>query len=117
MKGYFKDERFFVRRVRDNKDGYLVFAPFITATEGLEMDDRSTINPNAEFGLFVNLGWVPLENKNDITMGNDPVPLLVHSNYYNNNKLLIFLTNANFHFLNRIHAVNQINSSTTRIQV
>lgn len=39
------------------------------------MDDRSTMNPNVEFGLFVNLGWVPLDNKDDITMGNDPVPL------------------------------------------
>ena len=77
VKGYFKDERFFVRRKRDDKDGYLVFAPFITAYEGIEMDDRSNINPNVEFGLFVNLGWVPLDNKDDITMGNDPVPLLV----------------------------------------
>jgi len=32
MTGYFKEERFFVARKRDGKVGYLVFAPFITAT-------------------------------------------------------------------------------------
>jgi surfeit locus 1 family protein len=29
--GYFKDERAFVKRQRNGQDGYLVFAPFITA--------------------------------------------------------------------------------------
>jgi len=32
IKGWFREERFFVRRSRDGKDGYLVFAPFITST-------------------------------------------------------------------------------------
>ena len=31
LRGYFKDERFFVRRARDGRMGYLVFAPFITS--------------------------------------------------------------------------------------
>ena len=34
------------------------------------------LNPNVETGIFVNLGWVPKENKDDIEMGSEPVPLL-----------------------------------------
>jgi surfeit locus 1 family protein len=33
LRGYFKDERFFVRRIRDGKDGFLVFAAFVTAVD------------------------------------------------------------------------------------
>jgi surfeit locus 1 family protein len=65
IKGYFKEQRFFVRRKRDNKEGYLVFAPFITAREVYDTNEESPNYP-AEFGLMVNLGWVPLDNKNDI---------------------------------------------------
>lgn len=34
MTGYFREERFFIKREKDGKKGYLVFAPFVTATEG-----------------------------------------------------------------------------------
>ena len=78
MKGYFKDERFFVRRTRDGRLGYLVFAPFVTAVENQDFAKREiNINPNVEITILVDLGWVPLENKKDIEMGNEPIPPLV----------------------------------------
>ena len=33
-------------------------------------------NPHGEISIFVNLGWVPIENKNDVEMSSEPVPLL-----------------------------------------
>jgi surfeit locus 1 family protein len=78
LKGYFKDERFFVRRTKDGRLGYLVFAPFVTAKQTLERVKReNVVNGEVEFSLFVNLGWVPLEHKKDIEMGNEPIPMLV----------------------------------------
>jgi len=76
IKGYFKEERFFIRRQRGDKEGYLVFAPFVTARTKLESDPNSTANPPLETSIFVNLGWVPLENKGDIEMSSEPVPVL-----------------------------------------
>jgi len=76
MRGYFKEERFFIRRERGGKNGYLVFAPFVTALRKPMAPGNESINPPYEHSIWVNLGWVPSENKEDITMGNDPVPLL-----------------------------------------
>lgn len=78
MKGYFKDERFFVRRTRDGRLGYLVFAPFVTAVEDLDYVKReANQNPPVEVTILVDMGWVPLENKKDIELGNEPIPPLV----------------------------------------
>ncbi len=79
MRGYFKDERFFIRRTRDGRLGYLVFAPFVTAVEQTDFVKRENIiNPPVEITVLVDLGWVPLENKKDIEMGNEPIPPLVN---------------------------------------
>lgn len=75
LKGYFKSERFFVRRARDGKEGYLVFAPFVTALQSTDIPEAAH-NPNLEYSVFVNLGWVPLENKGDVQMLPDPVPAI-----------------------------------------
>lgn len=80
LKGYFKDERFFVRRTKDSRLGYLVFAPFVTAKKTLEAVKReNVVNGQVEHTIFVNLGWVPLEHKKDIEMGNEPIPMLVRN--------------------------------------
>lgn len=79
MKGYFKDERFFVRRTRDGRLGYLVFAPFVTAVQETDFVKREgNPNPKIEFSILVNLGWVPVENKKDIELGNQPLPPIVY---------------------------------------
>ncbi|KRX05491.1 hypothetical protein PPERSA_04528 [Pseudocohnilembus persalinus] len=75
IQGWFREERFFVRRQRDGKEGYLVFAPFITSTRKLESEHNSAVNPQENNTVFVNLGWVPLENKLDIEMTGEPVEL------------------------------------------
>lgn len=78
MKGYFKDERFFIRRARDGRLGYMVFAPFVTAVQKTDFVARETVvNTPVEITILVNLGWVPVENKKDIELGNQPIPPLV----------------------------------------
>jgi len=44
----------------------------------LELDyiRQHDANLPVEFAVFVNLGWVPTENKDDIEMSSEPVPLL-----------------------------------------
>ena len=80
MKGFFKDERFFIRRTRDGRLGYLVFAPFVTAVEETDFIKREgNPIPNLEITILVDLGWVPLENKKDIEIGNEPIPPLVQN--------------------------------------
>ena len=65
-----------VKRSRDGKAGYLVFAPFVTSTRKVESDHNSAINTPNDTTVFVNLGWVPSENKEDIEMSGEPVPLI-----------------------------------------
>jgi len=74
LTGYFKEERFFVRKVRDGRVGYAVFAPFVTAMEDYDLRKDNNANPMVEYGIMVNLGWVPRENKDDIEMGGEPIP-------------------------------------------
>lgn len=76
IKGWFKEERFFVSRNRDGKKGYLVFAPFVTSTKKNETDANSFSNTPSDNTVFVNLGWVPLENKDDIEMSGEVTPAL-----------------------------------------
>jgi len=76
LTGYFKEERFFVRKLRDGKVGYCVFAPFVTAMEDNDLRKDNNANPMLEYGIMVNLGWVPKENKNDIEMGGEVSPPL-----------------------------------------
>eukprot|EP01017_Pseudomicrothorax_dubius_P005730 TRINITY_DN11507_c0_g1_i9.p1 TRINITY_DN11507_c0_g1~~TRINITY_DN11507_c0_g1_i9.p1 ORF type:complete len:282 (-),score=66.52 TRINITY_DN11507_c0_g1_i9:62-907(-) len=74
LRGYFKDERFFIKRERDGQEGYLVLAPFVTAVK------RPVIFPAGnsprEHSVLVSLGWVPKDQKSSIEMGGEPLPLL-----------------------------------------
>jgi surfeit locus 1 family protein len=76
LQGYFKEERFFVRKTKDGRTGYCVFAPFVTAMDDYDLKKDTNANPMLEYGLMVNLGWVPIENKDDIEMGTEPIPPL-----------------------------------------
>ena len=92
LTGYFKEERFFVRKARDGRAGYSVFAPFVTAMDDYDLLKDTNANPMLEYGIMVNLGWVPAENKNDIEMGSEPIPLLVSlaTIFFNsNNRMLL----------------------------
>ncbi|EAR97347.2 SURF1 family protein (macronuclear) [Tetrahymena thermophila SB210] len=74
MRGYFKDQRFFVRRKRDGKEGFLVFAPFVTAVERVNHRLKQKDLLPVEYSVFVNLGWVPVENKKDVELGGEVCP-------------------------------------------
>lgn len=76
LRGCFREERFFIRRERDGKDGYLVFAPFTTAKLFGHPDGSDESAKRVEFSLFVNLGWVPKENLKDIERTTEAVPIL-----------------------------------------
>lgn len=77
IKGFFREERFFVKRSRRGEEGYLIFAPFITAKE--QVSHRVTnANPILEYGLMVCLGWVAKDKKDQVAMGSDPLPLLTY---------------------------------------
>ena len=78
LKGYFKDQRFFVRRRRDGKEGFLVFAPFVTAIERVNHRLKQKDLLPVEYSVFVNIGWVPLENKKDVELGGEVSPPLVN---------------------------------------
>ncbi|KAM3139304.1 hypothetical protein pb186bvf_008524 [Paramecium bursaria] len=69
--GYFRDERFFVRRQREGRDGYIVLAPFITSIFNPHFDKSPEKQTNSQ--VIVNLGWVPIENQSDIKMSQDPL--------------------------------------------
>lgn len=75
IRGFFKEERFFVRREKEGKVGYLVLAPFVTALNDVDYR-RGGNNPPVEHSVIVNLGWVPAEHLDDITMTSEPIPLL-----------------------------------------
>lgn len=78
MRGYFKEERLFIKRERNGKPGYIVLAPFITANKFQDPTIRAAgQNYPLENGLMVSLGWVPKENLGDIEMGQEVLPLLV----------------------------------------
>ncbi|CAD8044894.1 unnamed protein product [Paramecium primaurelia] len=80
--GYFRDERFFVRREREGRDGFLVFAPFVTALQfnDTEQDPEQTTKSQ----VMVNLGWVPKDNISDIQMGQEPIGTTTYENVPHN---------------------------------
>lgn len=78
VRGYFNQERFFVRKERNGKGGYIVLAPFITSTRFQDQTVRASgQNYPLEYGVMVSLGWVPEENLGDIQMTQEVLPLLV----------------------------------------
>jgi len=74
LRGYFEEEKFYVRREKNGRAGFLVLAPFITSHTDVNIKAEGW---NGRNGIIVNLGWVPAENKDDIGLGNDPTGLLV----------------------------------------
>jgi len=77
LTGYFKEERFFVRRAKDGRAGYSVFAPFVTAMDDFDLRKDTNANPTLEYGIMVDLGWVPKDHKGDIEMTTEPISPLV----------------------------------------
>ncbi len=75
IRGYFQQERFFVKRERAGKQGYLIFAPFVTAIKRLKKAARP-----AETSCMVMIGWVPEENIGDIELTMEPVEPLAFQN-------------------------------------
>lgn len=80
MRGFFEEERLFVRKVKDSQPGFMVLAPFVTSLDGggAGQNVAGALDENyLRSGLLVNLGWVPAEHKNDIGTGREPLPVLV----------------------------------------
>lgn len=78
IRGYFKEQRVFVRKEKDGKAGYAVLAPFVTGVQDVHShpDFKLECNKNAEHSIMVSLGWVPLDRKNAIEASDEPLPLL-----------------------------------------
>lgn len=87
LEGYFRFSRFMVARQKNGKDGYLIFAPFVTAVDYT----NPSCNPfrKLERNLIVCLGWVPKELKNKIEDNDSPVPLTEYSNETHPDFLLV----------------------------
>lgn len=77
MRGYFKEERFFVQKQKDGKDGYAIFAPFVTSHANNQSSPLVTFAPANASGIMVNLGWVPLENRGEVALDDEPLGKLV----------------------------------------
>ena len=77
MRGYFKEERFFVQKTKDGKDGYAIFAPFVTSHANNQSHPLVTFVAVNASGIMVNLGWVPLENRGEVALDNEPLGKLV----------------------------------------
>lgn len=71
MRGYFKEERFFIQKNKDGKKGYAVFAPFVTSHTDVNSHPHRgpTVLP---CGIMVNLGWVPVENRKEVSLDSEP---------------------------------------------
>lgn len=111
LRGYFKDERFFVRRQRDGKDGFLVFAAFVTAVDRVNHRLKQKDLLPIEHSVFVNLGWVPFDRKGDVELGGEVVAPLVNM-HIRATRLLCFCNNVLFFvFLIRMHLLTLLTGS------
>lgn len=76
MRGYFEEEKVFIRKVKDGKPGFVVLAPFITS---ISPSGNVNINGAQNFGrngIMVSLGWVPAEHVKEIEAGSEPLPVI-----------------------------------------
>merc|ERR1712232_644501 len=80
MRGYFKEERFFVQKSKEGKKGYAVFAPFVTSHTDLSTHPYAAPKTNIS-GIMVNLGWVPVENRMEIGLDSEPLGTLDMEEY------------------------------------
>jgi hypothetical protein len=78
VRGYFKEQRVFVRKAKDGKEGYAVLAPFVTGVQDVHSHPNYKLecNKNGEHSIMVSLGWVPLDQKNAVEASDEPLPLL-----------------------------------------
>jgi len=78
IRGYLGPGRIFVRKDKDGKKGYSVFAPFYTASFDLNNHSkcRPRHNSKAEVGLPVDLGWVPIEHRKEISVTTNPLEVI-----------------------------------------
>jgi len=63
IKGNLRKERIFVRRTKEGRMGYYVMASLITSER--KQSNQTVLLEN---GVVVNLGWVPLENKEEVLL-------------------------------------------------
>jgi len=80
MRGYFKEERFFVQKSKDGKKGYAVFAPFVTSHTNLNTHPYRGPQTNV-CGIMVNLGWVPVDSRNEVGLDSEPLGTLDMDDY------------------------------------
>lgn len=73
--GYFRQGRFMVARERDGKPGYLIFAPFATASTYSQMN----ASKKSEAAIVVCLGWIPKGEKYKIPLKEEILPQIDYS--------------------------------------
>lgn len=94
VKGFFGSQRFFVKRERGGKDGYLVLAPFYTYHHKMGPynsaidEDRYHEYQGAAGGLMVNLGWLPAEHKKDMDFKDTGIEAIDFTDKFEGNSLL-----------------------------
>ena len=78
IRGYLGPGRVFVRKDKDGKKGYSVFAPFFTVNQNLDNnpDRRMRTSSQLEVGISVDLGWVPIEHRTEISMNTNPLEVI-----------------------------------------
>lgn len=74
-RGYFSPDRLLVRKVKDGKVGYSVFAEFFThmADGDPHAKYRQSLGQPVSHGVLVNLGWIPDEAREDIYQSVQPI--------------------------------------------
>lgn len=72
IRGRLKRERYFIRRFKEGRLGYVVLAPLITASATEDSNQAP-----AETGIIVNLGWVPHEYRDEYEKNGNLVPINV----------------------------------------
>jgi len=102
VRGFFSNQRVYVKRQRDGKDGYLVFAPFYTYHQNphphnpLIIEDKFHELDGAAGGLMVNLGWLPAEHKKDIDFKETNIEPIDLSDKFTGNRYVDPITGFNY---------------------
>jgi surfeit locus 1 family protein len=78
IRGYLGPGRVFVRKDKDGKKGYSIFAPFYTAQQNLDNNPKYKTRTSSELkaGLSVDLGWVPIEHRKEISINTNPLEVI-----------------------------------------
>jgi len=78
IRGYLGPGRIFIRKDKDGKKGYSVFAPFYTAAQSLDNNPKFSTHSKSkmEVGVTVDLGWVPIEHRKEISITTNPLEVI-----------------------------------------